>query len=93
MEEKYKFVEVKQENKNPQKSKKVGFKSRIFLPFFCGMLGSAVVIGTCFGVPQIKNKIINTPSTLTSTQNNSGSNSSANINAVSLTKCFHLLLV
>lgn len=85
MEEKYKFVEVKQENKNPQKSKKVGLKNKIFLPFFCGMLGSAVVIGTCFGVPQIKTKILSTPSTLTSTQTNSGSSSNANINAVSLT--------
>ena len=35
-----------------------GFGKTILLPFVSGMLGCAVVIGTCFGVPSVKEKII-----------------------------------
>ena len=85
MEEKYKFVEVKQENKNSKKIKQSTFWKSVILPFFCGMLGSVIVIGSCFGIPQIKNKIIgNNISTLTSTQNSS-ENTPNNIDVVSLT--------
>lgn len=43
---------------NSRKEKvKVGFAKGVLLPFLCGALGTSVVIGTCFGVPQIKEKI------------------------------------
>ena len=43
---------------NSHKEKvKVGFSKGVLLPFLCGALGTSVVIGTCFGVPQIKEKI------------------------------------
>ena len=35
-----------------------GFGRTILLPFFSGIAGCALVIGTCFGVPSIKEKII-----------------------------------
>ena len=42
------------------KDKKVGngFGKTVLLPFTCGILGAGIVIGTCFGVPSIKNQII-----------------------------------
>ena len=36
------------------------FTRNIVLPFFSGILGCSLVIGTCFGVPSIKEKIIGT---------------------------------
>lgn len=61
------------ETENVSKSKG-GFGKNVVLPFLCGVLGCSVVIGTCFGVPSIKNKLIgtyNTPQTSTNsnTQN------------------------
>ena len=35
-----------------------GFGKTVLLPFCSGIVGCALVIGTCFGVPSIKNKII-----------------------------------
>lgn len=38
---------------------KIGFSRSVLLPFLCGALGTSVVIGTCFGIPQIRNTILN----------------------------------
>ncbi len=43
------------------------FSKSILLPFFSGILGTSLVIGTCFGVPQIREKIIGNSSTLVNT--------------------------
>ena len=61
---------------NPYNDKKIksGFGKSVVLPFVSGVLGCAVVIGTCFGVPSIRNNILN------NTSNLSGSNSSSNSN-------------
>lgn len=32
--------------------------SRVAVPFLSGMLGASLVVGTCFGVPSIKNKLL-----------------------------------
>ena len=34
-----------------------GFKSNVIVPFISGILGAILVIGVCFGVPNIRNKI------------------------------------
>ena len=39
-----------------RKSSNVG--KNIFVPFLSGVLGSALVMGTCFGVPSIKASLI-----------------------------------
>lgn len=46
-----------------------GFKNHVVVPFISGVLGCSLVIGTCFGVPSIKTKILgeNAYSTTTST--------------------------
>ncbi len=38
--------------------KKSGFGKSVLLPFVSGMVGCAVVVGTCFSIPTIKNKLI-----------------------------------
>lgn len=43
-----------------------GFGKSIFVPFLSGVIGAGLVVGTCFGVPSIKNKLIN-PTRITST--------------------------
>lgn len=59
------------------------FGKSILLPFISGILGTTLVIGTCFGVPSIKNKLISSDSLLsTSSDNNT---STRNIDVVSLT--------
>ena len=44
------------ENKRKRSS-----SSNIFMPFISGMLGGALVIGTCFGVPNLRNKLLANP--------------------------------
>lgn len=39
------------------KKSKIGFGKSILLPFFSGVVGCVVVLGTCFGVPSIRSKI------------------------------------
>lgn len=44
---------------NSHKEKvKVGFGKSVLMPFLCGALGTVIVIGTCFGVPTIREKLI-----------------------------------
>ena len=40
-----------------ESSKSKSLTSNIFVPFISGVLGASLVIGTCFGVPNIKNKL------------------------------------
>lgn len=44
---------------NSHKEKvKVGFGKSVLMPFLCGALGTVIVIGTCFGVPTIREKLL-----------------------------------
>ena len=54
---------------------KVGFGRGILLPFFSGVVGCAVVIGTCFGIPSIRNSIFNNGINNTSYNSSNSSNS------------------
>lgn len=38
------------------------FGKNIFLPFMSGIVGATLVVGTCFGVPSIKQKLVGTSS-------------------------------
>lgn len=69
---------------NSKKDKvKVGFGKSVLLPFFSGVVGCAVVVGTCFGVPSIRSQILGTSSSLSG--NNSSSSNSENSGYVSQT--------
>lgn len=44
---------------NSHKEKaKVGFGKSVVMPFLCGALGTVIVIGTCFGIPTIREKLL-----------------------------------
>lgn len=50
-------------NTSDNNNKQGKFKSNVVIPFLSGILGCALVIGTCFGVPSIKEKIVGNSST------------------------------
>ena len=68
------------DTENKSKSK-IGFGRGFLLPFISGVLGCTVVIGTCFGVPSIKSKLLGT----TSNSDNSNSSNSLSSGYVSQT--------
>ena len=68
---------------NKKEKTRVGFGKSVLLPFFSGVVGCAVVVGTCFGVPSIRSQILGTESSLSSS--NSSSSSSENSGYVSQT--------
>ena len=43
-----------------KKKTKSGFGKNVLIPFCSGVVGCAIVIGTCFGVPSIKSKLLDT---------------------------------
>jgi len=70
---------------NSDTPKSGGFKYNVFLPFLSGILGAGIVIGLCFGVPNIKEKLVayNPSSDLNNSINGENSNSGV-VNHVSL---------
>ena len=44
---------TKEKNKN-----KMSFSKSVLVPFFSGILGTSLVIGTCFGITSVREKII-----------------------------------
>lgn len=62
------------------------FGKDVVLPFFSGVLGTVVVIGTCFGIPSIRDNILgkNNSITNTSTVSTQSSNFSSSTNLISL---------
>ena len=66
-----------------EKNTSGNFKNRVIVPFFSGVIGCSLVIGTCFGVPQIKEKILGkSVTTSTSTQNSSSSMTDTNAGTI-----------
>ena len=61
------------ETNNKSKSE-TSFLKSVFVPFVSGVVGCAVVVGTCFGVPSIRSNILGT----NYSENNSASSSEAN---------------
>lgn len=60
-----------------------GFGKTILLPFFSGIVGCALVIGTCFGVPSIKEKIIGEINVDTTVQTSTPSGTTTNLISLS----------
>lgn len=81
-----------EENENTFKSVSVtkaknnnSFTKSIILPFASGIIGASLVIGTCFGIPKIRDKILDEKVTSSQGINNtSKSNSSTPINATAI---------
>ncbi|MCI8352511.1 MAG: hypothetical protein HFJ58_02690 [Clostridia bacterium] len=45
----YKVVDLSNNDSNKEKN---SFSKSVLIPFFSGILGTSLVIGTCFGVPR-----------------------------------------
>lgn len=72
MNENENFKAVPKANTYKEPKVKVGFGKSVLLPFFSGIVGCTVVLGTCFGIPSIRNKILESDtSNYTSSSGNS----------------------
>lgn len=71
---------------NPKSYHTNSFSKNVVVPFLSGVLGCSLVLGVCFGVPSIKEKIIPKGNTSTySSQNNAQNLGLLNTSMVSLT--------
>ena len=61
-----------------------GFGKSILLPFFSGIVGCTLVIGTCFGVPSIKEKLIGETGSKSTVQTSTSSAEGSTSNLISL---------
>lgn len=82
------FEAVKTNAKNTANSKKSkinngGFGKTVLVPFVSGVVGCAVVVGTCFGIPSIRTKLLGSSTPSTST-NSSTSDVSGYVSQTSL---------
>lgn len=72
---------------NPGSYQKGSFGKTIGIPFISGILGCSLVLGTCFGVPEIKQKLFsNTNNSVSASTNTSLNTGTINTDLVSLTK-------
>lgn len=55
----FKAVNPNEKKQNNKKSK-AGFGKNVAVPFFSGVLGASLVLGTCFGIPSIRENILGT---------------------------------
>lgn len=67
---------------NSSKKSNSGFLKTVLIPFVSGIVGCSLVIGTCFGIPEIKGKLIGTSS---SVQTSTPSSNSGTISQINLT--------
>ena len=65
----YKNYESKEKTKSS-----TSFAKSILIPFVSGVVGCAVVIGTCFYVPSIRSSILGSENTINNSQTSSESN-------------------
>lgn len=71
----FEVISSKTSNANfKQNQRQNSFGKTVLIPFASGVVGCSLVLGTCFGIPSIKEKLIGkqTPSVQTSTQAASG---------------------
>ena len=71
-ETKFKAIPVTGCSSTKSAKKSTGFGKSVLIPFISGVVGCSVVIGTCFGIPSIKSKLVgNTTSNISMSGNNS----------------------
>lgn len=83
-ENKFEVISSKVSNANFKKNNNNGFGKNVLLPFFSGIVGCSVVIGTCFGVPSIKEKLIGENNNTVQTSTNTLTTGGTTTNFVSL---------
>lgn len=85
-ENRFEVISSKTSKANFNKSNSNGFGKSILLPFFSGVVGCSLVIGTCFGVPSVKEKLIgkNTTSSTVQTSTSASNAEGTSTNLISL---------
>lgn len=83
-ENKFEVISSKTSTSDFKRKNKTSFGKNILLPFFSGIVGCSVVIGTCFGVPTIKEKLIGENGTKSTVQASTPTASGTTTNLVSL---------
>ena len=78
-----KFEVISARNYNTNYKQSNGFGKTVLLPFISGIAGCALVIGTCFGVPSIKEKIIGETTVNTTVQTSIPSGTTTNLISLS----------
>ncbi len=70
-----------------EKSAGTGFGKTVAIPFLCGVLGAGIVVGSCVGIPGIRNELLKqfVGSVDTNTTSNTISTSELNTKLISLT--------
>ena len=76
----YSSFEDKKDKK--PKGSNTGFAKTVILPFACGILGAGIVVGTCFGVPSIRNELL--ASSAIASGENSSNTATLNTEQISL---------
>lgn len=84
-ENKFEVISSKISNDNFKRNNNSGFGKTILLPFISGVVGCSVVLGTCFGVPSIRENLIGNSNTTvqTSTPTSAGSGTTTNLISLS----------
>ncbi|MGN1326788.1 MAG: S1C family serine protease [Clostridia bacterium] len=73
------------EKASKDKKAKTGFGKSVIVPFVSGVLGATLVVGTCFGVPSIRQNLLGTDTTNSGTISTStGTTSGINTTQISL---------
>lgn len=73
------YKEFKNSEKK-QKSSGAGFGKTVVLPFFCGVLGTAVVLGACVSIPFLKENIVRQLVTINTSDDEDDNSNTANLN-------------
>ena len=73
------YKEFKNSEKK-QKSVGAGFGKTVVLPFFCGVLGTAVVLGACVSIPFLKENIVKQLVTINTSNDEDDNSNTANLN-------------
>ena len=81
-ENRFEVISSKTSKANFNKSN--GFGKSVLLPFFSGIVGCSLVIGTCFGVPSIKEKLVGRNSSSSTVQTSTSTAGGTSTNLVSL---------
>lgn len=83
-ENRFEVISSKTSKANFNKSNSNGFGKSVLLPFFSGIVGCSLVIGTCFGVPSIKEKLVGKNSSNSTVQTFTSTAEGTSTNLISL---------
>ena len=81
-ENRFEVISSKTSKANFNKSN--GFGKSVLLPFFSGIVGCSLVIGTCFGVPSIKEKLVGRNGSNSTVQTSTSTAGGTSTNLISL---------